>query len=206
MKAGPVVQAVVRLVPPRSGADPAPRRRCYRPLVVGPALLRRSPGAGRWTVAVSNDGRLLPLAAASLAGLRRAVARHEAAGLRCRIATALASPADMPRLSVAPVPTAGTPSALRSEIYGWAIMYQPAGVTGRAFVDADGSLPDLPACFELPLELLDRIAFLEARGIRTRPLAVITRPEDFEPVGGRIRNRFRPDARFRRPFAIDRLL
>jgi hypothetical protein len=149
---------------------------------------------------------MLPLAAASIPSLREAVARHQAAGLRCRIATALACPADVPRLAGTSVADTVAAIELRSEMYGWALMYQPPGVVGRAFVDADESLPDLPACFELPLELVDRMAFLEARGIGTRPLAVITRPEDFEPVGGRIRNRFRPDARFRRPFAIDRLL
>ena len=138
--------------------------------------------------------------------LREEVARHRAAGLRCRIATALACPADVPLSAGTAVAETVAAFQLRSEIYGWSLMYQPPGVSGRAFVDADDSLPDLPACFELPLELVDRIAFLESRGIRTRPLAVITRPEDFEPVAGRLRNRFRPDARFHEPFAIDRLL
>jgi hypothetical protein len=206
MSASPIVQAVVRLVPPRSGSAAA-RLRWYRPLVVGPAILLRPEGAvGPWTVAVSKDGRMLPVAPSSTRDLREVVARHRAAGLRCRIATALACPADVPRAAGPAVAEAVAAIELRSEIYGWSLLYQPPGVAGRAFVDADETLPDLPACFELPLELVDRITFLEARGIRTRPLAVITRPEDFEPVAGRLRNRFRPDARFRRPFAIDRLL
>jgi hypothetical protein len=53
---------------------------------------------------------------------------------------------------------------------------------------------------------MDRIAFLEARGFRTRPLAVITQPEDFELVAGSLRNRFRPDARFGQPCSTSRLL
>ena len=207
MTPGSIVQAVVRLVPPARGPAAPCSRRCYRPLVVGPAILWRPAAArGPWTVSVSRDGRILPQAPASIQALREVVTRHRAAGLHCRIATALACPADVP-------PSAGTAEAetlaattLRSEIYGWSLMYQPQGVSGLAFVDPDDTLPDLPACFELPLELVDRIGFLEARGIRTRPLAVITRPEDFEPVDGRIRNRFRPDARFHKPFSIDRLL
>jgi hypothetical protein len=73
-------------------------------------------------------------------------------------------------------------------------------------VDRDCENPDLPACFELPLELIDRISFLEARGCRTRPIALITRPEDFEPVAGGWRNRFRPAAAFGRACRVDRLL
>jgi hypothetical protein len=85
-------------------------------------------------------------------------------------------------------------------------MVQPPGVRGRAYVDRDDANPDLPACFELPLELVDRIAYLESRGLQTRPIALITRPEDFEPVAGAWRNRFRPSAAFGKPCRIDRLL
>lgn len=206
MSAPSIVQAVVRLVPAARPQAVPPRPRCYRPLVIGPAILhRRAGGTGPWTVAVSRDGRLLPLVPASPAPFHAARVRHGAAGRRCRIVTALVCPADFPgpgRRAAAPF---GGPSSLRSEIYGWSLMYQPPGLVGRAIVDADDALPELPACFELPLELVDRIAFLESRGFRTRPIAVVTRPEDFAVVAGRRRNRYRPDARFGTPVSLDRL-
>ena len=208
MPASQIIQARVRLVPAAAAAGtPGRSRRRYRPLVVGPAILRRPADAtGPWIVDVSADGTLLPLAAPCSRALRVAVARHRAAGLRCRIATALACPADVSRLAAGGGAATAVAGEAWSEIYGWAILHQPPGLVGRAFVDADAALPDLPACFELPLELLDRMAFLEARGIRTRPLAVITRPEDFVMVAGTPRNRYRPDARFHKPVAIDRLV
>ena len=200
----PIVQALVRLVPVAAGS--APRRpRCYRPLVVGPAILHRpAVGAEPWTVDVSEDGRMLPLAPRSPEALARAVATHRARGL-CRVATALICPADVP--AFAPEATANPClPCLRSEFYGWSLMIQPPGVRGRAFVDRHDTVPDLPACFELPLELVDRVAFLESRGFRTRPIALITRPEDFDAVAGTWRNRFRPEAAFHRPCRLDRLL
>jgi hypothetical protein len=207
MPAPPIVQAVVRLVPAACPEAVPPRPRCYRPLVVGPAILhRRAAGSGPWTVAVSHDGRMMPQVPASPAALDAAVARHRTAGLRCRIVTALVCPADVAWPCQRSAADDGATACLRSEIYGWSLMYQPPGVVGRAFVDPHDALPDLPACFELPLELMDRIAFLEARGFRTRPLAVITQPEDFETVAGSLRNRFRPDARFGRPCSPGRLL
>jgi hypothetical protein len=200
----PIVQALVRLVPVAAG--PAPLQlRCYRPLVVGPAILYR-PAVGNepWTVDVSDDGRMLPLAPRSPEALRQAVAAHRARGL-CRVATALVCPADVPAFGPAAVSATCIP-CLRSEFYGWSLMIQPPGVRGRAFVDRHDAVPDLPACFELPLELVDRIAFLEARGFNTRPIALITRPEDFDTVAGTWRNRFRPEAAFHRPCRLDRLL
>ena len=202
-----IVQALVRLVP-ATEIDAAPQRsRCYRPLVVGPAILHR-PAAGLdpWTVDVSDDGRLLPAAPRSRHALRLEVARLQSLGRHCRVATALICPADIPRkASFTTVGSAGKPG-LRSEFYGWSLMVQPPGVRGRAFVGRDAENSELPACFELPLELVDRISFLESRGFRTRPIALITRPEDFEPVAGVWRNRFRPAAAFRRPCRLDRLL
>jgi hypothetical protein len=132
--------------------------------------------------------------------------RLQSLGRHCRVATALICPADIPRTaSFTTVGSAGKPG-LRSEFYGWSLMVQPPGVRGRAFVDRDAENSELPACFELPLELVDRISFLESRGFRTRTIALITRPEDFEPVAGVWRNRFRPAASFRRPCRLDRLL
>ncbi len=207
MPAPPIVQAVVRLVPSARPEAVPPRPRCYRPLVVGPAILHRcEEGSDPWTVAVSRDGRMMPQVPASPAALDAAVARHRTAGLRCRIVTALVCPADVSSPGRHTAADVGVTARLRSEIYGWSLMYQPPGASGQAFVDPDDVLPDLPACFELPLELVDRISFLESRGFRTRPLAVITQPEDFETVAGSLRNRFRPDARFGRPCSPGRLL
>lgn len=208
MSIGPsrIVQAHVRLLPATVGGAGSRMRR-YRPLVVGPAILHRPPsGVEPWTVEVSDDGRLLPLAPPSLGGLVRAVAEHRSSGRWCRVATALISPTDLPAVGGhdGAVPF-GTPS-LRAEFYGWSLMVQPPGVRGRAFVDPHEEFPDLPACFELPLELVDRIAHLEARGYSTRPIALITRPEDFTTVAGARRNRFRPEAPFHRPCPLDWLL
>lgn len=202
-----VIQALVRLVPATDNPAIARRPRCYRPLIVGPAILHR-PAAGPepWTVHVSDDGRLLPLVPRSRLALRLEVDRLRTLGRHCRVATALICPADVHRTDghATAVPV-GKPG-IRSEFYGWSLMVQPPGVNGLAFVDRDDANPDLPACFELPLELVDRIAFLESRGLRTRPIALITRPEDFEPVAGVWRNRFRPYAAFGKPCRIDRLL
>jgi hypothetical protein len=201
-----VVQAIVRLVP-ATDIPATPRPRCYRPLLVGPAILHR-PVAGMepWTVDVSDDGRLLPLAPRSRPALRLEVARLRGRGRHCRVATALVCPGDVPSITATAAPEPQSTPELRSEFYGWSLMVQPPGVRGHAFVDRDDENPDLPACFELPLELLDRIAFLESRGCRTRPIALITRPEDFEPVAGGWRNRFRPGAAFGRACRVDRLL
>jgi hypothetical protein len=201
------VQALVRLVPATAGNAPARPPRCYRPLIVGPAILHR-PAAGLepWTVDVSDDGRLMPLVPRSRLALQLEVDRLRNLGRHCRVATALICPADVPRADEAAAAAPMGKPGLRSEFYGWSIMVQPPGVHGRAFVDRDDANPDLPACFELPLELVDRIAYLESRGLRTRPIALITRPEDFEPVAGAWRNRFRPSAAFGKPCRIDRLL
>ena len=199
-----IIPALVRLLPTSDADVTPPRPRCYRPLVVGPAIMHR-PAAGRepWTVDVSGDGRLLPLAPRSRRALRLEVDRLQGLGRHCRVATALICPADLP--GTAATGPLGKPE-LRTEFYGWSLMVQPPGIRDRAFVDRDEENPDLPACFELPLELVDRMAFLESRSFRTRPIALITRPEDFEPVAGAWRNRFRPAAAFGRACRIDRLL
>jgi len=49
--------------------------------------------------------------------------------------------------------------------------------TGRvAVVDASPAAPHLPALFELPGELFDRLEHLAAHGIPARPLALPTCP------------------------------
>ena len=149
---------------------------------------------------------MLPRAPRCPRALRRLLADLRSGGRQCRVATALVCPADVPGPGGPLVAANAADARLWSEIYGWSLMYQPPGFHGRAFVDRHEEFPELPACFELPLELLDRIAFLESRGIRTRPIALVTRPEDFTPVAGRLRNRFRPDASFRPPCHLERLL
>jgi hypothetical protein len=79
-------------------------------------------------------------------------------------------------------------------------LYQLPGIRGIGFVDPHESFPDLPAFFESPLELLDRATFLHGKGIVTRPLAVLTRPEDFNRgADGTPVNRFFSEASFARP-------
>lgn len=202
-----IFQAVVRLVPSGEGPGVAHRPRCYRPLVIGPAILHRPlAGTEPWTVDVSDDGRLLPVAPRSAESLQESVAGLREGGRLCRVATALFCTGDVSwPWSDRPALRPARPG-VRAEFYGWSLMVQPPGVHGRAFVDGDEANPELPACFELPLELVDRMTFLESRGWRTRPIALITRPEDFEPVGCRWRNRFRPAAACGRPCRLDRLL
>lgn len=204
---GTYTQALARLVP-AAGSSAAIRR--YRPLVAGLALLRRARETGPWLVDLESDALLwpqLPRRAADLHTLMRGLAR---CGIPCRVSAVLAGPLDMRLEQVAHRPDVapGDPARrLCLDFYGWALMYQPPGMRGRALVDADERFTDLPAVFELPLELLDRADFLESRGFRTRPLMIPTRPEDFEcGSDGRIRNRLFPDGAFRPPCGFDRLL
>jgi hypothetical protein len=200
----PFPWVVARLV---SAADAAAR--CYRPLVAGPALLERPPGRDAWTVAIACDRRLMPRAPGPAVMLT-----HRARGLTARgggrIGVAVVGPLDALGPAVrrsAEIREPAPSSRLRLDFYGWALMYQPPGMRGRAMVDADGRFADLPAVFELPLELIDRAEFLESRGCRTRPLLVPTVPTDFV-VGpdGRLRNRFFPHAVCRQPAPLDGLL
>lgn len=174
-------------VRPAGGLPQAPScLRRFRPIVLGPTVLYRRRTDDRWRVQVSRDGTLLPLLAASESHLEAMLAERRRAGRFCRVAAALMSPGDTASAGVMPRRrrdgTAGQQPRL--DTYGWALLYQPPGIEGLAFVDRHQDLPDLPACFELPLELLDRAAFLADRGFRTRPLAVVAHPEDFQSAGG----------------------
>ena len=171
-----------------AAADVRAATRVYRPLVIGAAVLRRT--ATSWQVPVSADGRLRPLRPRSgPSGPGPSPAR--------RVALALLAPQDMTpgagRAARARRVTAA--SERRSDIYGWALLYQPRGLRGMALVDRHEEFDDLPACYEWPLEMLDRADFLAARGIPTRPLLVVTQRQDFvvDPAG-RLCNRFRPQA------------
>ncbi|MFM9059409.1 MAG: hypothetical protein ACKOSQ_09850 [Planctomycetaceae bacterium] len=198
--------ALARLV---SGSSDPRLARCYRPLVAGPALLRRPPGAPTWTVALESDSLLRPRTPRRAEDLERLAAGLVRRGIACRLGAAVAGPLDVTALDVRGTGDhrAGRlPRRLRLDIYGWALMYQPPGLRGRAVVDADERFEGLPAVFELPLELLDRADFLESRGVRTRPLVIPTRPEDFAAgPDGRPRNRFFPDASLRPPRSLDLL-
>ena len=87
-------------------------------------------------------------------------------------------------------------------------MYQLPGMRGTAAIDPHDRFDDLPALFESPLELIDRSVFLAARGIPNRPIAILTRPEDFvrRETGEGWTNRYYPQARFRRPCRLEAIL
>jgi hypothetical protein len=137
----------------------------YRPLVIGPAWLGRRTLDGRWLVPVSTDGRLRPLAARP----------RRPAGCRALLTWALLTPEDAD-LGLRWRRRTRDGSGRRrhdGELLGWCLLYQPRGIHGWALVDGGPPESGLPAIFELPGELLDRIAFLAARGIRSRPLALV---------------------------------
>lgn len=188
-----------------TGGGPVRR---YRPLIAGPALLERPAGAAVWSVAVACDRLLLPRVPRHVAGLERRTRVLAARGGTSRIGIAVVGPLDRPALPGPRPGAAAAPAArpLRLDFYGWALLYQPPGLRGRALVDADDRHADLPAVFELPLELIDRAEHLESRGVRTRPLLVPTLPGDFAAgPDGRPRNRFVPDAPCRAPSRPDGL-
>lgn len=200
-------RARARLVPEADG--PAPARR-YRPLVSGPALLRRAPGTATWTVELACDRLLVPRAPRRATRVERPPRTVADRGATFRLAAAVAGPLDVAfrfgdhrRGGMTP----SAPQRVNLDIYGWALMYQPPGMRGVALVDGDDRFGELPAMFELPLELIDRADFLEARGFRTRPLVIPTQPDDFvRGPDGRLCNRFFPEAVIRTPRGLDRLL
>jgi hypothetical protein len=211
--------AVVRLVPggvpgiPADHPEPSSKKPLYRPLIAGPAILRRCDG--KWIVSVSTDGLLRPLVPGSAAAVRGLVGRQRRSGVLCRVGLALVSPEDLRHPAAddrggamgGPADLRGTCRRLRLEIYGWSLMIQLPGMRGIAVVDAHDTAEDLPAFYESPLELVDRANHLAARDIPSRPIALVTRPEDFERrIDGSVRNRFHPRTRFRRPCRLERLL
>ncbi|MGB8853391.1 MAG: hypothetical protein WCC69_07495 [Pirellulales bacterium] len=180
-----VVDLPLRLLP--SGDDQA----CYRPLAIGRAVLTQSVQGGPWWVQVSLDGTLRPRSS------RMPLPRHSTS--RTREAVVLISPEDIRgpvrrRAAGTSRHRGGLGQLTGSGIYGWCLLYQPPGMHGIAIIDAHESCTELPAYFELPLELLDRAEFLAHRGIRSRPLALLAQSEDFltPPEGGPPRNRFLP--------------
>jgi hypothetical protein len=153
-------------------------RKVFRPLVVGPAILVRQPGAaGPWHVDVDGD-LLLPACPPTERGILEVIRFHEAFGRTCRLAAALAVPADNGGLFLRRL---SGPRRRCLDMFGWAILFQRPGMTGSAMVDGNESSGALPAFFECPLQLIDRSRFLTARGIPHRPLAIVVRPEDVGP-------------------------
>jgi hypothetical protein len=200
----PLRARLVFETPPNAVVQPQERqRRLYRPLVVGPVLIRKCGPRMRWGVRVSSDGRLMPKSPHGIHQLRRRMRQLGALGIPHRVAACLVAPQDM----------AGRPPQLASsdrkpqpqaEFYGWSLMYQLPGGNNLAFVDQHERFAELPAFYELPLELIDRTTFLAARGILSRPIALITQPLDFVfKENGRPINRFYPEERFRRPAGFD---
>jgi hypothetical protein len=184
---------------------------------------------GAWRVDVLAGGTLVPDAPRRPLDIERVVAWRQQRGETCRVAAALVSccdvttlpplsvgeesatslPADAPALACQPFEN--RPQVEQApgvvEIYGWALMYQLPGMFDTAAIDPHEEFDDLPAYYSSPLELVDRAAFLAARGIPNRPIALLTRREDFHPrgVGPRPLNRFQPDVNFRRPADLRRI-
>jgi hypothetical protein len=178
--------------PPLGGLPP--RRRRYRLLVVGQAVMRRPPAPGKpWRVDVATDGSFLPVMPRSTAALTRAL---DDGG---RLGAALLEPTDVPTIGPLLRPALrdrAAPAAV--EIYGWALLYQLAGRPGIGLIDPHDEVPDMPACYESPVELADRQDYLAARGIPTRAIAVVSQRTDFDRGGGGWWNRYCPRARWHR--------
>lgn len=200
----PLHEARFRLL----GGDPSPRRT----IVIGPAILLQSGDLrGPWTLSVAAVGSLEPIAPRCPRRLSRTVSRFARHGVRCRLASAIAIPVDFTRQGWAhgPLPGEGRFTG-RSEgivpcrsagprmIYGWSLAYRFPDSNGPALVDPHEDVPDLPAFYESAVELIDRAFHLEARGIETRPIAILVHEDDYvrDGRGGRV-NRYFPKASFR---------
>lgn len=185
----------------RSSGDSAGGHR-YRLLVVGPAILERPAGTvGPWRVRVTTDGTFLPRTPAAPMAVETRLRRLRRTGGIVRLGAAILEPRDLVRVAGqfrAALRGPSTP-VRRHEFYGWALLYQLPGHRGLGMIDPQDDLPDLPACFESPLELADRQEFLTRRGIPTRAIALVTQPQDFVAIDqAPPANRFCPVARWRR--------
>jgi len=141
-----------------------------------------------------EDGPLEPVASRCPDRLSRTIVRLARQGVQHRMASAIAVSGDFQRRRI---PMAGSllhdRTTVRRTIYGWALAYRFPGSTGPALVDPHDEVTDLPAFYESAAELLDRVDYLEARGIETRPIALLVHDRDFvrDGRGGRI-NRYFP--------------
>ena len=88
----------------------------------------------------------------------------------------------------------------RSEFYGWSLLYHVPGMPRIGFIEPHHTFRHLPSFFDSPLDLVDRSEFLARRGVRSRPLALLTQPEDFDRAAdGTLVNRYVPHGTLRRP-------
>jgi hypothetical protein len=223
--------ATVRLIRP---AEPYVQRgraaptETYRPLVIGCVrLIRSAEAGGEWLVRVLRTGWIWPAAwsvggPAGCSTQRRSTTELSDYGsvrphlkpAGERLALGLLCGADLRPLGQ------GRPSMqlqyCDADMYGWSLLYQPKRLGGPAgglaAVDAHPDIPELPAFYESPLELCDRLDFLDRSGIPARPLALVTRPEDFvvadpqqQGESPSHRNRFIPEGRFRPPADVSQL-
>lgn len=156
--------ARVDCLPVRLRGSVTPRAATHRLLVVARATLWRDDAeGGAWLTRVTRDGTLWPLAPPGTVGPRPWAA------------VALLAPGDLGRVG------RGLRRALRSrrlavpcrEFLGWSLLYQRPGDAGIARVDRDDDATEVPAFYDSPLEVCDRLAFLAGRGIPCRPLALL---------------------------------
>jgi hypothetical protein len=182
--------------PPLDAAMRSVLPRVYRPLTVGPAILERARGAGGpWRVQLAKGHPLLPLSPCSTRALSTHLLQLHGRGVVTRLAAAIVTPNDVARRGgdLAGVLRHRGRRAAGStfESYGWALMYRLDTTGPYGLVDPHDEHPELPACYESPQELVDRVEFLAAKGVATRPLAIITEPQDFDIAADRPpRNRY----------------
>lgn len=180
-----------------------------RSIVLGRAVLER-PAGGRcpWTLAVRADGPLEPPSPHRSSDTTSGLIVHR------RTALAIAVPNDFRggRIQVARRLLETRRNDRRKEsdptmfrtIYGWSLAYRFENSTGPAIVDPNDDLPDLPAFYESPAELMDRILYLESRGVETRPIALLVNRRDFiRDERGDAVNRYFPSLGGPRPLSPD---
>ncbi|NBU40247.1 MAG: hypothetical protein EBS51_05450 [Planctomycetia bacterium] len=200
----PIVARLVRDTPLTDGAAECQARvHVYRPLVVGAAILREPLERGDpWRVTLEAGPRVRPRAPASRAALHTQVDALRMAGVACRVAAALVAPEDMvsdPRAMDREQAIRRT-GRCRSEFYGWSLLYHAPGMPRIGFVEPHPTFRHLPSFFDSPLEVIDRSEFLARHGVRSRPLALLTQPEDFDRAAdGTLVNRYVPHGTLRRP-------
>lgn len=199
-----IVARLVRETPLADGAAECQARvHVYRPLVVGAAILREPLERGDpWRVTLDAGLAVRPRAPASRVALHAQVGALRMAGVACRVAAALVAPEDVVSAPRALEEELGMRrhDRCRSEFYGWSLLYHVPGMPRIGFVEPHHTFRHLPSFFDSPLELLERSEFLARRGVRSRPLALLTQPEDFDPgPDGTPVNRYVPHGTLRRP-------
>lgn len=199
-----IMARLVRDTPLTDGAEECQARvHVYRPLVVGAAILREPVERGDpWRVTLDAGPAVRPRAPASRAALQAQVAALRTAGVACRVAAALVVPED-----VVSAPRGMDHQQLirrtdrcRAEFYGWSLLYHVPGMPRIGFVEPHPTFCRLPSFFDSPLEVLERSEYLARRGVRSRPLVLLTQPEDFDRAAdGTLVNRYVPHGTLRRP-------